>query len=284
MDVASLIDQFLAWHGRHSSPNTVRFYRQRLARFRERFGKRRFASLKGLEIDEHLHAAGQGQSNSTKRHNAVALTSLQAFALENKLLPKEKRIFDKLEKPAMGKRERVPTAEEIEKLLAAAGKDPAFCLLYRCLCRCGARPGELVGAQISDIDWNPEAPAITREEHKTARKTGRPRVIPIGNKLAPLLREAIGERTEGPIFLDGKGRPWSSSALSAAHRRYRDKAGLDKEIVLYLARHRFGTELIRAGEDIKTVADLMGHASITTTQRYVHRDVRELRGKQDLID
>lgn len=282
MDVAPLIDQFLAWHGRHSAAKTVRFYRQRLQKFRAEFSAREFASLTALEIDEHLFHAGQGLSSSTRRHNAVALTSLQAFALEHKLLCPEQKIFDKLEKPRMGRRERVPTAEEIERLLA--GADPQFALIYRALCRSGARPGELCGATIGQVDWL--AQAIVLKEHKTARKTGRARIIPIGTKLAPLLREAIGARTdpEAALFLNRRGKPWTPETLSSAHRRYRDRAQLDKEIVLYLARHRFATELIKRDVDIKTVGDLLGHRSITTTQRYVHRNPRELGGKQDLVD
>lgn len=282
MDVAPLIDQFLAWHQRHSSPKTVRFYRQRLAKFRAEYGRHEFGSLTALAIDEYLFHAGQGMSNSTRRHNAVALTSLQAFALEHKLLPPDRKIFEKLEKPRMGRRERVPTAEEIEQLLARA--DPHFVRIYRALSRCGARPGELCGAKIGQVDW--KQGAIVLKEHKTARKTGVDRVIPIGKKLAPLVREAIGDRSdpEAPIFLNRRGNPWTSETLSSAHRRYRDKAKLDKEIVLYLARHRFATELIKQDVDIKTVGDLLGHKSITTTQRYVHRDPRELGGKQDLVD
>ena len=263
MQVAPLIDAFVAWHGRHSAPKTVRFYDQRLRKFRAAYGAREFGSLTALEIDEYLFRAGEGMSNSTRRHNAVALTSLQQFAIDQKLLPKEGRVFDKLEKPRMGRRERVPTAEEIERLLAHA--DPAFVRIYRALCQCGGRPGELCGAQIADVNWAERA--IIRQEHKTARKTGVSRVIPIGDKLEPLLRAAIGERTdpEAPVFLNRRGKPWTPETLSSAHRRYRDKAGLDKEIVLYLARHRLGTELIRKSLEIKAIADLMGNSSITTT-------------------
>jgi site-specific recombinase XerD len=53
--------------------------------------------------------------------------------------------------------------------------------------------------------------------------------------------------------------------------------------VLYLARHRFGTEALRAGLSLKDVADLMGHSSITTTEIYPHRDVTELASGQDRL-
>lgn len=279
MRTDALVDTFLAWCGRHRAPATVKFYRQRLKQFRARFGERDFADLQPLEIDEYLHDAGQGQSGSTQRHNAVALQSLQGFAVKEKLLPAP--IFGTLEKPRMGRRERVPTPEEIERLLEHAPE--AFRRLYRALCQSGARPGEFCRLKIEEhIDW--QTRLISINEHKTARKTGKPRLIPIGQKLEPILREAIGDRTEGFVFLTDRGRPWEPGHLSAMHRQLRDRAGLDKEIVLYLARHRFGTELIRAGLDIKAVADLMGHSSVKTTERYVHRDVRELGSHQDLID
>jgi len=50
-----------------------------------------------------------------------------------------------------------------------------------------------------------------------------------------------------PVFLSPKGEPWSVGNLSSTHRRLRDAAGLPRDLVLYLARHRFGTEALRAG-------------------------------------
>lgn len=278
MTVCELVAAFLGWTSRHREEATVKFYRQRLRLFLAAYGPREFASITSLQIDEHLHAAGQGASCSTQRHNAVALQTLQSFAIREKLIAQP--IFGRLEKPRMGRRERVPTAEEIERLLKKAS--PAFVRIYRALSQCGARPGELCRLTIEDIDW--EKRLITIQSHKTARKTGKPRLIPIGAKFEKLLRDAILNRTAGPVFLAAKGKPWTPAHLSSVHRLLRDAAGLDREIILYLARHRFGTELIRAGLDIKAVADLMGHTSVKTTERYVHRDVSELRGKQDLID
>ena len=72
--------------------------------------------------------------------------------------------------------------------------------------------------------------------------------------------------------------------LSGAFRTYRDRAKLPDDLVLYLARHRFGTQLASKKTDIKTIADLMGHSNVSTTQRYIHRDTAELAGDQDVID
>jgi integrase len=181
----------------------------------------------------------------------VALTTVQNFALRESLL--EKPWFKRLEKPRVGRRERIPTGEEIGCLLKRAS--PAFRLIYTGLSQSGARPGELCRAQIGDVDWSKAR--ITLSEHKTARKTGKPRVIPIGMNLGKTLQTSIDRRQAGPIFRTPSGSAWTVGNLSGTHRRLRDAAGLPKDLVLYLARHRFGTEALRAGVPEKDVADLM---------------------------
>jgi integrase len=124
---------------------------------------------------------------------------------------------------------------------------------------------------------------ITLKEHKTARKTGQPRRIPIGRKLRRLLDQAIGDRTEGPIFLSPSGRQWKVGNLSRTNSRLRDLAGLPRDLVLYLARHECGTKICRE-KGIEFARRLLGHANISTTQRYMHLDDRELADAQDLVE
>jgi integrase len=224
-----------------------------------------------------LHDAGANVSDSTRHRDAVSLTTLQSFALRESLI--DKPWFKRLEKPRMGRRERIPTADEIGTLLKHAS--PEFRLIYTGLSQCGARPGELCRAQISDVDW--DKGRITLAEHKTARKTGKPRVIPIGKNFGQTLQKAIDCRHTGPVFLSPKGEEWTVGNLSGTHRRLRDAAGLLRDLVLYLARHRFGTEALRAGLPLKEIAELMGHVSVTTTEIYLHRDVTELAGSQDRL-
>lgn len=277
MTVAQLAAAFFAWNERHRKPPTCRFYRARLRLFLAKFSGHPAVSLTSLEIDEYLHAAGEGMSDSTRHHNAVALTTLQNFALREKLIPAP--WFAKLEKPRIGRRERVPTADEIRRLLEHASR--RFRLIYSALAHSGARPGELVKAQVSDVDWTKGA--IVLQDHKTAGKTGKPRIIPIGKALAAILREAIGENTSGPVFVDESGKPWTVDGLGSIHRRLRDAAGLDKSLTLYSLRHRCATELLRAGVGIKDVSQILGHASVSTTEIYLHRDVTELRDVQDRL-
>ena len=253
------------------------FYRTRLKKFCREFNDRELASLTPLEIDEHLAIAGTGMSDSTRHHDVVALGRLQKFALEHSLL--DKPVFGKLEKPRVGQRDRVPTPAETEAILARGS--PAFRLIYSALRQCGARPNELCRATIADVDRVNRV--ITLKEHKTARKTGKPRRIPIGRKFGEMLDQAIGNRSEGPVFLSPKGRQWKVANLSRTYSRLRDLAGLSKDLVLYLARHECGTKICRE-KGIEYARRLLGHANISTTQRYMHLDDRELADAQDLVE
>ena len=277
MQIRELTDAFLAYCSRHRSPATVAFYRTRLRKFCERFNSRELGSLTPLEIDEHLADSGAGMSDSTRHHDAVALGRLQKFALDHDLL--DKPVFGKLEKPRVGQRDRVPTAAETEAILARAS--PQFRLIYLALRQCGARPGELCRATIADVDRINRV--ITLKEHKTARKTGQPRRIPIGQKLGELIRQAVGDRPTGPIFLSPAGKAWTVPNLSRTYSRLRDLAGLPRDLVLYLARHECGTKICRE-KGIEYARRLLGHANISTTQRYMHLDDQELADAQDLVE
>ena len=207
----------------------------------------------------------------------MALERLQKFALQNNLL--DMPVFGILEKPWVGRRDRVPTPAETEAILMDAS--PEFRLIYSSLRQCGARPGELCRATIADVDRANRV--ITLKEHKTARKTGQDRRIPIGRRLGDLLDQAIGDRTEGPVFLSPSGRAWKVGNLSRTYSRLRDQAGLPKDLVLYLARHECGTKICRE-KGIEYARRLLGHTDIATTQRYMHLDEKELADAQDLIN
>ena len=239
MQIGELIATFIAWNSRHRARATVGFYRTRLKKFCLAYNSRELGSLTPLEIDEHLALAGTGMSDSTRHHDVVALERLQKFAIQNKLL--DKPVFGNLEKPRVGRRDRVPTPAETEAILARASSE--FRLIYSALRQCGARPGELCRATIADVDRSNRV--ITLKEHKTARKTGQVRRIPIGRKLGELLDQAIGTRMEGPVFLCPSGRGWRVENLSRTYSRLRDLAGLPKDLVLYLARHECGTKICR---------------------------------------
>ena len=102
--------------------------------------------------------------------------------------------------------------------------------------------------------------------------------------LQPLERhsvQAIGSRTEGPVFLSPTGKAWRVENLSRTYSRLRDLAGLPRVLVLYLARHECGTRICRL-KGIEYARRLLGHTSISTTQRYMHLNDQELAEAQDM--
>lgn len=188
----------------------------------------------------------------------------------------DKPILKKIEKPRGRQRKRLPTRSETAQILMRAKRD--FYLIYSALRQTGARPMELCGAQISQ--WDQERGLLVLEEHKTSEETGRPREIAVGKKVEKLFRRSIGNRTSGPIFRTNRRHPWTPRNLSARYRALRKKAKLADELVLYLTRHEHGTQLAdKFG--IHAAAQALGHASITTTERYIKTDAEKLKARQD---
>lgn len=138
--------------------------------------------------------------------------------------------------------------------------------------------------------WNLRTPGrrdrernlIILKKHKTVKKLQRPREIGVGRIMARLLIRAIGERTEGPIFLDEKGKRWKEEKLSRKYTKLRNELGISKELVLYCARHEHGTKVCRK-HGIAAAQHSLGHSDIHTTQRYVHPDPAQLAGYQDSL-
>ena len=95
--------------------------------------------------------------------------------------------------------------------------------------------------------------------------------------------EGVKPEVEGPVFLAPKGKGWRVSNLSRTYSRLRDNAGLPKDLVLYLARHECGTKICREN-GIEYARRLLGHTNISTTQRYMHLDDRDLAEAQDLVE
>jgi len=280
--IKKLLRLFHSWCDEHREASTARHYRSRLKSFRERFGKTQISDLKPLDLEEWLTDAGRWpdgemKSPDTRRANIVAWQRFQSYLVEHKILSEP--ILDKIEKPRGNHRTKIPTAEETRTIMEAA--TPEFRQIYQALRRTGARPGELASALIAD--WHREKGLIVLTSHKTKRKTGKDRLIAVGEKLEPLLLEAISEREEGPIFLSPRGKQWKTGSLSQVFRRIRDEQGLSKDLVLYLTRHEHATQLCEK-LGIHAAAEALGHANLQTTKRYVKTDPAALRRNQDTFE
>jgi integrase len=134
----------------------------------------------------------------------------------------------------------------------------------------GCRPGEMSRLTWDNVDL--QRCVCTLHQHKTVLKTGRPRLIilcPTALRMLLWMRRQA-EGAEGLVFKTRRGTRWVQGNLSLRVQRLRKRAGLPKSVRLYGLRHRFGTDGVRNGVNLKILSDIMGHANINMTLHYVH--------------
>ena len=167
-----------------------------------------------------------------------------------------------------------PAAAEVERTLEALEGDGPVALRNRALVElvysAGLRSAEAVGLDLGDIDFEQEL------VHVRQAKGGKERVVPLGEEaalwLARYLRDArpvLASGANDAFFLSARGRRLDTSTLRRVvphpHR----------------LRHAFATHLLDGGADLRTIQELLGHSSLSTTQVYSHVDPRHLRRVYD---
>ena len=202
----------------------------------------------------------------------------------HKYLNREFNIFDPTDDlPETGKRQRLPkalTVEEITRLIDA-GKDPGEAvslrnyLLLELLYSTGARVSEVVGINLSDISEN----SVNGESIwvlKLRGKGGKERMVPLGSYAKSAIDDylvrtrpsLIKKLSESALFLNNRGTRLSRVSAWEIVKRAAEKAGLTSKVTPHVFRHSYATHLLDGGADIRVVQELLGHASVTTTQIY----------------
>jgi integrase len=276
--LSALRDRWLTHVASTRKPATVLQYRKRTNLMLRRLGTLPVAQLTADQITTHLAAVNAGRAPDTVRANIVAWEQFQRWAIADKHLTAP--LTAPMRKPQGRERQVLPTEQQVDAIMAAC--PPDFRLLYRALRVSGARPMELVNATIEMIDRAQQV--IVVGDHKTAGKTGKPRLIAIGHTLDQILREAIGTRIKGRIFLTSSRMPWTVERASRIFRGLRDRLQCPRELCLYLTRHEHGTQIYAKTGDLKAVADALGHTQLATSNRYAKSSPETLAKKQDLFE
>ncbi len=136
---------------------------------------------------------------------------------------------------------------------------------------CGARVSEASGLLARWVNF----PA---REVKVFGKRAKERIVPLSRTGAAVmeryLREArpalLGERESDYFFVSNRGNPMSPDAIRKMFKRALRAAGLDESLSPHAMRHSFATDLLDGGADLRSVQDMLGHASLSTTQIYTH--------------
>ncbi len=272
--------------------NTLLSYRRDLRRYTEYLDGRGVADLGEVgeaTIADFLATLREGDSEHPPLSAASAARTVVAVRGMHRFASREGIVADDVARavhpPAPPR--RLPKAipvDEVQRLLdAAAVGDPVLALRDRALMELlygtGARISEAVGLAVDDLD-------VAGSSVVLAGKGGKQRVVPVGSYAIRAVddylvrtRPVLAERGRGSptLFLNARGGPLSRQSAWAILRAAAGRAGLTGRVSPHTLRHSFATHLIDGGADVRVVQELLGHASVTTTQIYTLVTVDRLR-------
>ncbi len=271
MEVSASIDRYLASAG--LSESTRRAYAADLADFSAwlQRSNRTVADVDVQALAEYTAELGRGRRGlapSTIARRLAAVRSFIRFTLGAAHVPE-------IALPPR-RRRRLPDApklSDVEAAIASVSGDEPLALrngaILELTYSCGLRSAEVVGLRLADVDFDQETVHVLG-------KGGKERVVPLGERasfaVAVYLRDVrpgLARGANDSLFLSVRGRSLDTSTL----RRLMQNP--------HRLRHAYATHLLEGGADLRTIQELLGHASLSTTQIYSHVDARRLRRVYD---
>ncbi|WP_427132758.1 site-specific tyrosine recombinase XerD [Pseudarthrobacter sp. S9] len=279
--------------------NTLSAYRRDLARYAKHLaqsGRERPADITRHDVTGFVQALSDGSDGGSAlgvrsaARTVVAVRGLHKFwALEGVTASDP---ASDVHPPMPGKRlPKAISVDEVARILEAAGSDTATGLRDRALLEflysTGARISEAVGLDVDDVSLPPggqtggqtgaesgdAGPAIVRLFGKGSKE----RLVPLGSFGARALDAYLvrgrpllaGKGTGTPaLFLNARGGRISRQSAWTILKTAAEKANITKDVSPHTLRHSFATHLLEGGADVRVVQELLGHASVTTTQVY----------------
>ena len=294
----TLVEDFLQYLRleRGQSDNTAKTYAALLGKFVAWAGTRQLTNWNEIEF-KHLTAFLQAERTrppadapreSARRLSGesvyleiAALRAFYKFAENEKLLPVN--VAENLSLPRRWKRlPKALSASEMEKLLRpeTPATPEALCdqSILELAYASGLRLSELRNLRLEQLHL--EAGFIT-----VIGKGNKERVVPVGQPAIQALNQylaagrpkLITPKTPGNVFLSRRGTPFAAVTLWLRIKRRVRRAGVERNITPHMLRHSFATHLLEHGADLRVIQELLGHASIGTTQIYTHVTGNRLR-------
>jgi len=291
MALSDLIDKFLDYldSQRGYSEHTIRNYRTDLRQFVSFLYEKRglpegeevpleLGNIDFPVIRQYLGSLFGRYKRKTIARKLSALRSFFYF-LERNGLGKGNPAAD-ISTPKQGK--YIPAflpVDEMFRLFEGPDKTKPLGLrdlaILEVLYSCGIRVAELTGLNLSSIDFD-------QRLIKVLGKGNKERIIPIGRQALKAVKDYIdatfplrmkiqGDNNEDePLFLNFRGGRLTTRSISTIIKRYVRECGLMTDITPHSLRHTFATHLLDGGADLRSVQELLGHVSLSTTQQYTH--------------
>jgi integrase/recombinase XerC len=283
---------FLDWLGRErrASPLTVAAYGRDLAGFlgflTRHLGAEpelcHLAELAAADFRAWLAAeAASGKVNATRARHLSAVRSFFRYlarrhgvrnsALKLLSAPRAKRPIPRALAPAQAMAVARDIGEASETASAQARDAALFTLLYGC----GLRIAEALALDVADAPLpGSDVPLRVRG------KGGKQRIVPVlsivRQAIAAWLRHHPDRQPQAPLFTGARGGRLDPAVAQRTLRHFRRLNGLPEHATPHALRHSFATHLLAAGADLRSIQELLGHASLSTTQRYTAVDEAQL--------
>jgi integrase/recombinase XerC/integrase/recombinase XerD len=281
--------ELLALHGRDlaarsAAPKTIAAYGRDLRQFAVWCDAAGLAPLALRHRDVRRYAAslsGSGSSPATVARKLAAIRSLYAFLLRTERVTQNPA--DLVSAPKAGKKlPAVLTTEQISEILDGAPARTALELRDRAMIElaysCGLRSEEVISLDVGSLDFEAEQLSVVGKGSRHRRlPVGEPAQRAVEDYLARSRPSLVDDPAERALFLSRNGRRLSTSDVSRRLSVRVREAAAASGISPHALRHSFATHLLEGGADLRTIQELLGHSSISTTQIYTHLDAARLR-------
>jgi integrase/recombinase XerC len=288
MNIDRAIADFILFlkNEKNASEHTIKAYSGDLAELAEYLEKEKITDIK--EADFFILRGfvtsffDKGVSKSTTERKIACLKSFYKFlhrkgitddnyARMLKFPKKEKKLF------TVFNVDDILNLLELPDKIEAAGMRDA--LILELMYGTGMRVSELTGLNISDID-------IRGMRIRVRGKGKKERIIPLGDILGELITDYLRMRGDVPaeghfpkddaVFINKYGTRITDRSIGRIVEKYLKEAGLPLDFSPHSFRHSFATHLLEGGADLRTIQELLGHESLSTTQKYTHLNLSDL--------
>ena len=276
---AELLERYLEYLRiqRNLSPYTIRNYRSDLGHFLD------WLESQGLDLEDasrttyrdYLGALQEARvaPGSLRRRGSTVKAFFKHLYTHDEIPTNPLKLATTPRQP-----QRLPdflSVEQVEALLAAPDLNTPVGLRDRAILEslygAGLRISELVGLTLGSIDWE-------NSMLRVRGKGDKERVVMLGQAARSALEDylpqgrgvLVSDRSGDALWLNRFGGQLSARAVQLAVRRYALAAGLPGDVHPHVLRHSFATHMLEGGADVRVVQELLGHASVATTQIYTH--------------